>query len=99
VLKALKPLKNKEEFEHYRLMTELRLQYLRFLCIEQQVNGPSFARAAIPSVRRKLRVLLDNAGLLSQRFINLNKGSYHLLELQEEKPAPQPENAGLIRPP
>ncbi|HTI10874.1 MAG TPA: beta-N-acetylhexosaminidase [Puia sp.] len=84
VLRVLKPLKNKEEFEHYRLMTELRLQYLRFLCIEQEVNAPSFTRSTLPSVRRKLRVLLDNDGLLSQRFIDLNKGSYHLLELQEE---------------
>lgn len=83
VLKALAPLRNKEEFEHYRLMVDIRLQYLRFLCIEQEVNSLSFTPDALPSVRKKLQGLLDNAGLLSQRFIDLNKGSYHLLELQE----------------
>jgi hexosaminidase len=83
-LKALTPTKNKEEFEHYRLMADIRVQYLGFLNIEKKVNSESFSREEIPIVLKRLRLLLNNANPISQRFIELNQGSFYLPELKEE---------------
>ena len=41
-LYRLQPTKNKEEFEHYRLMADIRMLYLTYQKIEKEVNMPSF---------------------------------------------------------
>ena len=83
-LNALSPMKNKEEFEHYRLMADFRVQYLSVLNIEKQLNSGSFSREKIPSILKSLRQLLNNAHSLSERFIDLNQGSFYLSELKDE---------------
>ena len=80
----LKPLKNQDEFAHYRLMTDIRLQYLHLREIEKQVNDQHFHGDDIPPVLQKLKDLLANATTLDQRFIELNKSDFYLSELQEE---------------
>jgi hypothetical protein len=40
-LYQLQPQKNKEEFEHYRLMADIRMLYLSYQKIEAEVNDPA----------------------------------------------------------
>jgi hypothetical protein len=84
VFNTLQPLKNKREFEHYRLMAAIRLQYLRFSMIEKQVNNENFNAAGIPAVVIKLQKLIANAALLDEEFIEFNKDSYNPTELKAE---------------
>jgi len=84
IFNTLQPIRHKDEFEHYRLMTSIRLQYLRFTMIEKQVNEESFTYAGVPAAIQKLQALIANAALLDKQFIALNKNSYNPVELQEE---------------
>jgi len=84
LFKQLKPLKNTAAFEQYRLMADIRVQYISFLVIERQANAGSFTAAALPPILKKLRVLLANEILLDQRFIELNRNSFYPSELKEE---------------
>ena len=84
VLRLLEPLKNKQEFEHYRLMADIRVQYLQFRGIEQEANSPSFTPMEIPSLLKRLSALMATDRWLSQRFIDLNKEDFYLPELKQE---------------
>jgi len=81
-LYELQPQKNKEEFEHYRLMVDIRMLYRSYQKIEAEVNDPDFSNSKIPSILMQLKKLLSDAKLIDQRFISLNKDT--LTELQEE---------------
>jgi len=83
-LYQLQPQKNKEEFEHYRLMADIRMLYLTYQKIEAEVNDSSFNNAKVPSVLAQLKKLLSDAKLIDQRFINLSKNTLYGTELQEE---------------
>src|SRR5205814_6188003 len=83
-LYQLKPQKNKEEFEHYRLMADIRMLYLTYQKIEEEVNEPGFSNSKIPSILMQLKRLLSDSRLINQRFISLNKNTFYVTELQEE---------------
>ena len=83
-LYRLNPLKNKEEFAHYRLMADIRMLYLNYQKIEKQVNMPSFTKAQLPAVIQQLKQLLSDAKKIDQRFIDLNKNTLYMAELKEE---------------
>ena len=83
-LYELKPKKNIEEFEQYRLMADIRMFYLTYQKIEAEVNDASFSNSKIPSILMQLKKLLSDAKLIDQRFINLNKNTLYVSELQEE---------------
>ena len=68
----------------FRLMADIRVQHLRFLEIEQEANSPAFTKAGVPGLVRRLHLLLAEDSLLSQKFIELNKGAFYLSELREE---------------
>ncbi len=84
VLHQLQPSANTKEFGHFRLMADIRVQHLRFLEIEQEANSPAFTKAGLPHLLRRLRSLLAEDSLLSQKFIGLNKEDFYLSELVEE---------------
>jgi len=84
ILYRLQPLKNKEEFEHYRLMADIRMLYLTYQKIEAEVNTPDFSNSKIPSILMQLKKLLSDAKLIDQRFISLNKATLYTEGLQEE---------------
>jgi hexosaminidase len=84
VLYQLQPQKNKEEFEHYRLMADIRMLYLSYQNIEAEVNDASFSNSKIPSTLLQLKKLLSDAKLIDERFINLNKNTLYADELKEE---------------
>ncbi|MBE8721486.1 beta-N-acetylhexosaminidase [Sphingobacterium sp. Ka21] len=78
----LKPRKNVEEFEHYRLMADIRLQYLTYMSIELRTNEPGFQQKDIPSVLAELKAI-DTAAL-DRRFAALNKYLLHDAEIAQE---------------
>src|SRR5690348_2369428 len=54
-LYELQPQKNKEEFEHYRLMADIRMLYLSYQKIEAEVNGASFNNSQVASTLTQLK--------------------------------------------
>ena len=83
-LRELQPSKNKDEFEHYRLMADIRVLYLDYQRIEKQANAVSFSQKDLPEVLKKLKGLIDQSGDLNRRFIALNKGTLHPAEMEQE---------------
>jgi hexosaminidase len=83
-LYALQPNKNKDEFEHYRLMADIRMLYLKYQKIEGEVNTPGFTNAKRPSVLQQLKQLISDSKLIDRRFIALNKNTFYFAELQQE---------------
>jgi hexosaminidase len=84
LLRTFRPQKNMEEFEHYRLMADIRAQHLRFEQIVAEANAPGFAQRGIPGLLTRLRTLLAEAPALDQRFIALNKNTLYGPELNAE---------------
>jgi hexosaminidase len=71
ILYQLQPQKNKEEFEHYRLMADIRMLYLSYQKIEAEVNDAGFNNSKVPSMLMQLKKLLSDSKLINERFINL----------------------------
>jgi hypothetical protein len=83
-LRMLHPVRNEKEFEHYKLMADIRVQHLRFLEIVQEANKQDFNGDSIPAVLHRLEALITENAVLSQRFIDLNRDDFYLPELEEE---------------
>jgi len=83
-LYKLKPADNKQEFEHYRLMTGIRLNYLRLEEITQRTNSPDFTTDMVPGVLKELKNLLMTDDLLSMHFSEVNKDFLNPSELEAE---------------
>jgi hexosaminidase len=76
--------RNKDEFEQFRLMADIRLQWLKYEEIEYRINQPSFSRNEIPVLIKQLSLLIDSSRTLDQRFFALNKPWYFPAVLEEE---------------
>lgn len=83
-LNAIKPISNKIEFEHFRLMNAIRLNYLYFKQIEATVESESYQDSKRIIAIRKLKILLRNEIKLSRRFSKLMKGYLHPSEIKVE---------------
>src|SRR5699024_8737639 len=73
ILYQLKPMQNEKEFEHFRLMIDLRKSYLNFSEIKTFYNTDDFTRRDAKKAIPKLEALLEQSQLLNKRFTNLNK--------------------------
>lgn len=82
IFAGLNPAKNKPEFEHYRLMADIRVQYLKYMQIEVAVNALDFDPGTIPSLLKQLKALPTKE--IDKRFIKLNQDSFYLPELKTE---------------
>lgn len=82
VLNSLKPLKNKNEFAHYRLMAAIRVQYLRYTAVEARANAADFTQQMVPELLAELKAL--NTKSLDREFIRLNKDLLYPGQLKEE---------------
>ncbi|MDR3695995.1 beta-N-acetylhexosaminidase [Mucilaginibacter sp.] len=80
----LQPAKNKDEFEHYRLMAGIRANYLEFHYILQTINSPEFMPLQKPAILDELKNLMINETLLDLHFSQLNKNFLYPAELAEE---------------
>ena len=83
-LRTLHPETNQKEFEHYRLMADIRVEHLRFLEIVEETNAQGFDGDSIPDVLHRLEALIAENTVLSQRFIDLNGDDFYHPELEEE---------------
>lgn len=84
ILSSFHPEKNKDEFDQYLLMADIRVQYLEYEKIEEEVNDPAFSEDKKAGIISRLKNLMTNAGELDKRFIALNRNFYYESELQEE---------------
>ncbi|MFD2525312.1 family 20 glycosylhydrolase [Flavihumibacter stibioxidans] len=84
ILKELMPLRNQKEFEHYRLMFDLRGFYLDFKEIEAVYNSADFNRSKAKTLVPRLEKLRSASKTLDRRFYDLNKGFLHEEEIREQ---------------
>jgi hypothetical protein len=78
----LNPKKNKEEFEHYKLMLDLRINHIAFRKVEHAYESATYHRALAPQLLQELEPVIHEANRLDKRFIELNKN--YLKERQSE---------------
>lgn len=80
---TLNPGKNLKEFEHYRLMADIRVYYLTYLNIEAGVNAANSIQE-FRNYAGRLRTLMATEPLLDQTFRRLNSETLHPAAIQEE---------------
>jgi hexosaminidase len=85
MLNKLQPQKNIEEFEHYRLMSGIRLFYLNTLQLEAAMNGNQFNQEAKGKYRATAMALKQQSAKLDEKFKHLNGGFLKAGELEDEK--------------
>ncbi|WP_203229458.1 family 20 glycosylhydrolase [Aureibaculum marinum] len=83
-LVLINPKKNIEEFNHFKLMADLRMHYLTFKEVESVYNSKDFVSSEVPKLIEVLNQLLEQAKDLDKRFIKLNKGFLYDSELAEQ---------------
>jgi hexosaminidase len=83
-LYALKPVKNQEEYEHFKLMADIRNYYLKYQVIEKQVNQPEYGEAQKAAILSNLQALMADSKGLDDRFEDLNNGFLNPSEIESE---------------
>lgn len=83
-LVVINPTKHKKEFEHFKLMADLRMHYLDYKEVEAEYNSPDFRTSQTPQLVEKLNTILEDAQVLGERFFALNKGFLYDSELHEQ---------------
>ena len=75
VLYSLKVKQNKDEFERFLLMWDIRVQYLEYKVIENEVNGSEFCRSKAEALLKRLndKVISQNKSL-NKRYNEMCKG-------------------------
>ena len=84
LLYQLKPLRNKKEFEHFKLMIDLREYYLAFSELESMYNSPQFSLKNSTDLIPKLNELRIESKKLDKRFTKLNKGFLFDSEIEDQ---------------
>jgi hexosaminidase len=82
VLNALAPTNNKEEFEHYRLMTAIRIQYLSYQSIESRANAPGMTEEGLLLLLKELNALPTEE--LDKKFSSQNQHFLYPAEILQE---------------
>lgn len=82
VLEKLKPAKNVKEFEHYRLMTAIRVQYLSYQSIEARANVPEMTADKLKPLIAELEALRTRE--LDKKFTALNSTVMYPAEMMQE---------------
>lgn len=73
-LRLMKPNNNQREFEHFRLMANIRLFYLSVRQVEAITESSNFNRSQRDRIRKLLKPLMIISKELNSRFIDLNEG-------------------------
>ena len=84
IMNTLQPTQHEEEFEHFRLMKDIRANYLKFKQTEVLVNSAAFNTTMIPNVLENLKEILKTDEDLSSRFTKLNSHPLHAGQIEEE---------------
>ena len=83
-LYALSPQKNKMEFEHFRLMIDLREFYLKYQELKSVYNSPIFSRDMAKKMLPQFEQLIKQSKKLDKRFYNLNKEFLYKSEIEQQ---------------
>ncbi len=81
-LKSLRPQKSQTEFEHYLLMSDIRVFYLQCMLVEDEMNLVSFGFNDVARLLKKLNKLKPEE--LNTRFKELNKNLMFATEIDVE---------------
>lgn len=84
ILYELKPSKNLNEFEHFRLMADLRDHYLSFKEIEAFYNSDQYRIGMERQLIPALKILIKKSTRLDKRFTRLHKGFLYDSEIQDQ---------------
>jgi hypothetical protein len=84
IFHMLRPKKNLNMFEHFRLMSDIRVYYVSFMEIEKEVNSDGFNRSKIPDYLARLKGLMDEEPELNNRFRILNQDLLYPAAIDEE---------------
>jgi hypothetical protein len=80
----LKPTKNKTEFEHLKLMFDIRINYLKFKELESFYQSGCFHRSEAKGLLQKIDQLLAEEKKLDKRFVSLQSGFLHPKEIEHQ---------------
>lgn len=83
-LNGISPKKNEKEFSHFRLMMDIRENYLKYKEIEMLVNTASFNNDQLPEILTRLEAVMNKGEKINSRFIQLNEDVYYISELEAE---------------
>ncbi len=84
LIASLDPRQHKNEFEHLRLVTDLREFHVRFKKFEREIQSSDFKAAQIPEKIPLLERLVEECEMLDQRFLKANRGFLYEKGLAEE---------------
>ena len=84
LMDGLKPHSNIGEFDHLRLMLDLREQYLSFKTVEAEYNSGNFSTRDKSLLLRETERLVKRSVLLDRRFSGLNKGFLYESEIRDQ---------------
>ncbi len=95
LLASLDPHRHTIEFEHLRLMADLREFHLRFKKLEAEIQSAAFTAVQVPQKARALDRLVEESEALDHQFIKLNRGFLYDRALVEEIEARSKKLRGL----
>ena len=72
-MRQLKPLRHPTDFEHLRLMLDIRIHYLRFKLAEADYESPAFTRTQHRELTLRMKSLRSDGRKLQKRFVRLNR--------------------------
>ena len=90
-MNSIQPKLNKTEFEHLRLMLDLRVYYLEKKCLEAEFQSQSFDGKNAISLLQQTDKLIAKSKIITKRFVRLNKSYlqnielFEIIELMDEK--------------
>lgn len=83
-LYALSPQKNKMEFEHFRLMIDLREFYLKYQKLKSIYNSPGFSGDMAKEMLPQFELLIKQSEQLDKRFYKLNQKFLYKSEIEQQ---------------
>ncbi len=84
LMSSLMPKKNEHEFEHLRLMLDLRSFYLDFKKVESIYESNQYNREMAKKIQPELQRLIAESKGLNERFTDLNTGFLYPDEIKEQ---------------
>jgi len=81
-VQQMNPDQHQKEFEHFKVMANIRDFYLSVRQVESIVESADFNRARMDEVGKQLKPLLKRSEKLDERFTTLNKGYLYDSELE-----------------
>lgn len=81
---GVRPSRNKEEFEHYRVISDTRLQYLMYQDIESRANKADFTADQLPALIDELKSVIGATKITNKKYIAINRHVFYPSELEQD---------------